>query len=115
MTTRTPPSGVPTPPHLVLCYTCTLQSGTERTAWTVQGQTMRKAIEQDTLQALLSTQTVRELRVMRKGAGWALEGRLGGYWLPVRSRREPVRLWASLTAVGRFCESMGAQGFQVEL
>lgn len=36
-------------------------------------------------------------------------------WLPVRSRRETVRAWASLTAVGRFAEAQGIKMFGVEL
>lgn len=63
---------------------------------------MKKAVEQDTLQALVETVAAREFRVLREGEGWRLELRLGVKWLPVRSRREPVRLWRSLTAVGRF-------------
>jgi len=33
----------------------------------------------------------------------------------VRSRREALRTWASLTAVGRFAEALGIKGFAVEL
>jgi hypothetical protein len=33
----------------------------------------------------------------------------------VRSRRESLRAWASLTAVGRFADSVGLSGFSVEL
>lgn len=55
---------------------------------------MRKAIDQDTLQALIET---------------------GATWLPVRSRREPVRIWASLTAVGRFASGIGIRELNVEL
>ncbi len=76
---------------------------------------MRKAIDQDTLAALVETQAMREFRVVRKGDAWSLEGRIGSTWLPVRSRREPVRLWASLTAIGRFCESQGIRSLVVEL
>lgn len=51
-----------------------------------------------------------------------------GAWLPgghggrqrctlgaVRSRRERLRTWASLTAVRRFAENAGLEGFSVEL
>ncbi|NWA23914.1 hypothetical protein HX866_03325 [Pseudomonas gingeri] len=44
--------------------------------------------------------------------------RLGGptaRLVPVRSRREPLRTWASLTAVGRFADALGLRGFTVEL
>ena len=76
---------------------------------------MRKAVEQETLQALVETGAAREFRVLREGEDWRLELRLGAKWLPVRSRREPVRLWRSLTAVGRFCEGVGIKALTVEL
>lgn len=53
---------------------------------------MRQAIEQDTLQALVETGAARVFRVLREGETWRLELRLGAKWLPVRSRREPVRV-----------------------
>lgn len=68
---------------------------------------MKKAVEQDTLQALVETRAARDFHVLREGETWRLELRLGVKWLPVRSRREPVRLWRSLTAVGCFCEGVG--------
>lgn len=79
------------------------------------GGAMKRAIEQETLQALVETGAAREFRVLRDGEGWRLELRLGPRWLPVRSRREPVRLWRSLTAVGRFCEGVGIKALTVEL
>jgi len=42
-------------------------------------------------------------------------GGSGARWVPVRSRRESRRTWASLTAVGRFAEGVGLSGFSVEL
>ena len=69
---------------------------------------MRKAVEQETLQALVETGAAREFRVLREGEGWRLELRLGVEWLP-------VRLWRSLTAVGRFCEGVGIKALTVEL
>lgn len=76
---------------------------------------MRKAIDQDTLAALISTAAMRDFRAVRYEKGWSLQGRLGAAWLPVRSRREPIRTWASLTAIGRFAEAQGIRGFTVEL
>lgn len=76
---------------------------------------MKRAVEQETLQALVETGAAREFRVLREGEAWRLELRLGVKWLPVRSRREPVRHWRSLTAVGRFCESVGIRVLTVEL
>ncbi|MFV3329918.1 hypothetical protein ACNFIA_03165 [Pseudomonas sp. NY15437] len=57
---------------------------------------MKRAIEQETLQALVEAGAAREFRVLREGEAWRLELRLGVKWLP-------VWLWRSLTAVGRFC------------
>lgn len=78
---------------------------------------MRKAIDQETLQALIETAAVREIQCTRGpgGAGFSLSARLGGRWLPIRSKREPVRIWASLTAVERFCVKAGIKRFEVEL
>lgn len=76
---------------------------------------MRKAIDQDTLSALIETGAMREFRAVRKADGWSIQGRIGVSWLPVRSRREPVRVWASLTAIGRFCEAQGISSLNVEL
>lgn len=61
---------------------------------------MKKAVEQDTLQALVETGAAREFRVLREREAW---------------RREPVRLWRSLSAVGRFCEGVGIKVLTVEL
>ncbi|WP_122322248.1 hypothetical protein [Pseudomonas amygdali] len=78
---------------------------------------MRKAIDEDTLRALVETAAVREIQVTRGpgGAGFSLSARLGGRWLPLRSKREPLRLWASLTAIERFCTRAGIKRFEVEL
>lgn len=78
---------------------------------------MRKAIDQETLSALVETAAVREIQCTRgpQGLGFTLSARLGGRWLPVRSKREPIRIWASLTAVERFCTKAGIKRFEVEL
>lgn len=76
---------------------------------------MKKAVEQDAFQALVEIGAAREFRVLREGEAWRLELRLGVKWLPVRSRREPVRHWRSLTAVGRFCAGLGIKMLTVEL
>ena len=94
-----------------LRYTNTLGTG-----WTrAQGINMKRAIELETLQTLVETGAAREFRVLREGEVWRLELRLGSKWLPVSSRREPVRVWRSLTAVGRFCEGQGIKTLTVEL
>lgn len=51
---------------------------------------MKRAVAQETLQALLETGAARGFRVLRDGEVWRLELRLGAKWLPVRSRREPI-------------------------
>lgn len=76
---------------------------------------MKKAIQQDTLEALVSDQVLRELRAVRVNGGWSLQGRLSTSWRPVRSRREPIRVWRSLTALERFCTSVGIKQLTVEL
>lgn len=68
---------------------------------------MRAGIQEETLRAMLEAGAVREVLVNRQDEKWGLAIRLGCVWcrwLPVRSRREALRTWASLTAVGRFAE-----------
>lgn len=79
---------------------------------------MRQGIQEETLRVMLEAGAVREVLVSRHNGKWSLAIRLGGTgsrWLPVRSRREALRTWASLTAVGRFADSLGVKGFAVEL
>ena len=76
---------------------------------------MKKALQQDTLEALVNDQALRECRAVRVEGGWSLQGRLGLSWRPVRSRREPIRVWASLTALERFCTAIGIKQLLVEL
>lgn len=77
-------------------------------------------IHEEVLRALVEQHAVRECLVAKVDGGpaWGLSIRLGGSgarWVPVRSRRERLRTWASLTAVGRFAEGVGHSGFTVEL
>ncbi|CRM88205.1 hypothetical protein [Pseudomonas sp. 22 E 5] len=80
-----------------------------------------QAIQSDTLKALVIQHAVREAvvgRIAGHNSKWTLSVRLGGptaRLVPVRSRREPLRTWSSLTAVGRFAEAVGLTGFSVEL
>lgn len=79
---------------------------------------MRQGIHEDALRVMLEGGAVREVLVSRHDDKWTLAIRLGGAgsrWLPVRSRREVLRTWASLTAVGRFAEGLGMKAFAVEL
>jgi len=77
-------------------------------------------IHEEVLRALVEQRAVRECLVAKVDGGpaWGLSIRLGGSgarWVPVRSRRERLRTWASLTAVGRFADGIGLRGFSVEL
>lgn len=80
-----------------------------------------QAIQSDTLKVLVSQHVVREVVVGRlagDNSKWTLSIRLGSptaRLVSVRSRREPLRIWSSLTAVGRFAEAVGLAGFSVEL
>jgi len=77
-----------------------------------------KGLQEETLRAMIEAGAVREVLISRQDDKWGLAIRLGGAgsrWLPVRSRREALRTWASLTAVGRFAEALGIKGFAVEL
>ena len=79
---------------------------------------MRRGILEADLPDLVASGAVRECKVSREGKKWAVWVRLGGpgsKWLPIRSQREALRTWASLTAVGRFAEAQGIKGFAVEL
>lgn len=79
---------------------------------------MPQGIHEEALRAMLEGGAVRDVLVSRQDDKWTLAIRLGGAgsrWLPVRSRREALRTWASLTAVGRFAESAGIRAFQVEV
>jgi hypothetical protein len=76
---------------------------------------MAKSIDEAALGALVSAQAVREVRVLAFEAGFAVDVRLGTSWSHIRSRREPRRVWLSLTAVGRFLDDQGVTKFEVEL
>ena len=79
-----------------------------------------EGVHEDALQHLVQQNAVREFVVGRDASRtkWTFSVRLGGphsRLIPVRSRREAIRTWASLTAVGRFAEALGIKGFSVEL
>lgn len=78
---------------------------------------MRQAYTEEALQALVASGAAREFLARRTldDRGWTFNVRLGVNWLPVRSRREPLRVWASLTAVERFAVGLGVRSFIVEL
>ncbi|MHC8334697.1 hypothetical protein [Pseudomonas sp. LB3P25] len=77
-------------------------------------------LHEDALAHLVGVNAVREFIVGRDASGtkWTVSVRLGGpssRLVPIRSRREAVRTWASLTAVGKFADHLGLKGFAVEL
>lgn len=79
---------------------------------------MPQGIQEEALRVMLEGGAVRDVLVSRHNEKWTLAIRLGGAgsrWLPVRSRREALRTWASLTAAGRFAEAAGIRTFQVEI
>ncbi|WP_025112477.1 hypothetical protein [Pseudomonas sp. H1h] len=77
-------------------------------------------IHEEMLRAPVEQHAGRECLVAKVDSGltWGLSIRLsssGARWVPVRSRRQTLRTWAGLTAVGRFADSVGLRGFSVEL
>ncbi|WP_223271469.1 hypothetical protein [Pseudomonas fluorescens] len=72
-----------------------------------------EAIQSDTPKALVSQHAIREAvvgRIAGDDGKWTLSIRLGGptaRLVAVCSRSEPLRTWASLTAVGRFADAVG--------
>lgn len=80
-----------------------------------------KGIDEDVFKLMVHAKAVREVVAVRTEADrgkWTVAVRIGAGdspLVPLRSRREPVRTWASLTAVERFAERMGLEQFAVEL
>lgn len=80
-----------------------------------------EAIHDDTLKALVSQHVIRDVvvgRLQGDNQQWTLSVRLGGptaRLIPVRSRREPLRIWKSLNAAAKYAEAVGLRGFVVEL
>ena len=80
-----------------------------------------EAIHDDTLKALVSQHVIREVVVARVAGDnhqWTLSVRLGGPMarlIPIRSRREPLRIWTSAKAVIKYADAVGLRGFSVEL
>lgn len=80
-----------------------------------------EAIHDDTLKALVSQHVIRDVvvgRLQGDNQQWTLSVRLGGptaRLIPVRSRREPLRIWKILNAAAKYAEAVGLRGFVVEL
>ncbi len=79
---------------------------------------MSEGLHEDVLRVLSATGVVREVVVSRLDEKWRVSIRLSGSssrMLYVRSRREPVRTWASLSAVGTYLECLNLFDFHVQL
>lgn len=80
-----------------------------------------QAMDVHMLRQYLANGSVREAYVGRQGGSavhWTLAVRIGGpasRLIPVRSKREPVRTWKSLSSVGKFAEGLGIKALIVEL
>ncbi|MNM61331.1 hypothetical protein D3C81_726310 [compost metagenome] len=80
----------------------------------------RSAYYEKELGLLVETQAVREFLVQRAEDStedrprWVLLVRRGTKWIPIRSKRENPRTWASLDTLQRFTESVGIPQFTVE-
>lgn len=76
----------------------------------------RSAFTEQELALLVESQAAREFMVQRTedGARWVLLVRRRLHWVPVRSKRENPRTWASLDTLERFTQGLGIAGFQVE-
>lgn len=72
-------------------------------------------LDQKTMALLISTGGLREVRAVREGSAWSLQGRIGQDWLPIRSARQELRLWSSLDTLERFCVAAGVKEVLVEL
>lgn len=77
------------------------------------------SLDEKTLKKLIANHAAREFVVGRLSQNeWTLSVRLGGPTMPlvpIGSRREGLRIWTSLTAVGRFTHRLGVSGFFVEM
>ncbi|MHD0650916.1 hypothetical protein ACYPKM_35295 [Pseudomonas aeruginosa] len=76
---------------------------------------MRSAFDVATLQGLQEAGALRELRIVRHGELWGLQARLAARWVDVRSKREPIRTWASLDTLAAFCEGLQVKTITLEL
>ncbi|MEZ0197352.1 hypothetical protein AB9U01_25195 [Pseudomonas qingdaonensis] len=76
----------------------------------------RSAYTEKELQLLVESQAVREVVVMRTDDGerWQLQARRGSRLIPIRSKRENPRTWASLDTLENFTRSIGIPSFHVE-
>lgn len=73
-------------------------------------------LEKD-LALLVESKALREFLVQRTEDGdrWMLSARYGARWVPVRSKREELRTWASLDTLERFARAVGITVITLEL
>jgi len=76
----------------------------------------RSAYYEKELGLLVETQAAREFLVRRTDDGqrWQLAARRGVNWIPIRSKRENPRTWASLDTLEKFTRSLGIAALHVE-
>lgn len=80
----------------------------------------RSVYTEQELALLIEAHAAREFLVRRaedsaKGRPrWVLLVRRGTKWIPVRSKRENPRTWASLDTLEEFTSKLGIPAFQVE-
>ncbi|MFG0501075.1 hypothetical protein ACF8GD_00210 [Pseudomonas putida] len=80
-----------------------------------------QAVDINTLRVLASTRQVRDAVVGRyedDRSQWTLGIRIGGptaRLIPVRSKRDLVKTWASLDTLVKFAEECGLEGVRIEL
>ena len=80
----------------------------------------RSVYTEKELALLVEAQAAREFLVRRAEGGteerqrWVLLVRRGTKWIPVRSKRENPRTWASLDTLERFTREVGIPAFTVE-
>lgn len=77
----------------------------------------RSAYLESDLALLVESQAAREFLVQRTedGARWQLSVRRGVKWIPVRSKRENPRTWASLDTLEKFARAVGITALALEL
>jgi hypothetical protein len=82
---------------------------------------LREAIQSDALKLLVESGTARDFLVRRAHhfdagrTGWTLAVRQGARWLPVRSKRESIRVWAKLDTLEAYVQRLGVTTFVVDL
>ena len=71
----------------------------------------------ETLKYLINAGSVRALKAVQSQADgkWCLVAQVGMDEITVRSKREPVRTWASIDSIARYCrERFGVVDFEVK-